>query len=90
MYSRDKCLRADQIFKRFVDSLFEFKENKELEKDVRDYIKLIINRLWGALSETNEKRNIIERDSLIDFKLPKHYKVIQQKPSRNKIKLFLI
>ena len=89
MYSRDKCLRADQIFKRFVDSLFEFKENKELEKDVRDYIKLIINRLWGALSETNEKRNIIERDSLIDFKLPKNYKVIQQKPSRNKNQIIL-
>ena len=89
MYSRDKCLRADQIFKRFVDSLFEFKENKELEKDVRDYIKLIINRLWGALCETNEKRNIINKDSLDEFDIPKNYKVVQIKPSRNKNQIIL-
>ena len=89
IYSRDKCLRADQIFKRFVDFLFKFKENKELEKDVRDYIKLIINRLWGALVETNEKRNIISKESLEDFEIPKNYKVVQIKPSRNKNQIIL-
>ena len=89
LYSRNKCLRCDQIFKRYIEFLFPLKENKTLEKDVRDYIKSIINRLWGALCETNETRNIIERDNMNDFQVPNNHKIKQTKPSRNKTQVII-
>lgn len=89
LYSRDKCLRSDQIFKRYIEFLFPLKENKTLEKDVRDYIKSIITRLWGVLCETNETRNIIDRNCLESFEIPNNHKIIQTKPSRNKKQIII-
>jgi hypothetical protein len=80
-YSRDKCLIYNQIFKSFVNYLFDFKENKTLEKDVRDYIKSLINILWGSLSQSNAKRNIINKNAANEYVIKPNYCIAGIKPS---------
>ena len=51
-YSREKLITGNEIFKQYVEELFELKH-----KGIKQ-IKPILNILWGALAETkNQKQN---------------------------------
>jgi len=55
-YSRDKLITCNEVFKPFVDFLFDLKEKKvEMAKE-------ILNRLWGALSEVEKKKYFCEKE----------------------------
>ena len=68
-----------EIFKDFVDYLYPLKE-----KSI-PYAKVILNRLWGALVESNDRRIIIDKTNpkLIEFE-QRDISIISIKPSRNK------
>lgn len=55
-YSRDKLITFNEVFKPFVDFLFDLKE-KKVEK-----AKDILNRLWGALCEVEKKKYFCEKE----------------------------
>jgi hypothetical protein len=59
-YSRDKLITFNEVFKPFVDFLFDLKE-KKVEKS-----KDILNRLWGALCEVDKKKYFCEKDIVIN------------------------
>jgi len=61
-YSRDKCLTGSEIFGEFIDILFNLKENKV------SGAKRILNCLWGAISQKDKKKKIINTND--DYDIP--------------------
>jgi hypothetical protein len=55
-YSRDKRITFNEVFKPFVDFMFELKE-KQIEKS-----KDILNILWGALCEIDKIKYFCEQE----------------------------
>lgn len=55
IYSRDKLVTSNQIFKEFVDFLFPLKQKKIKGA------KPILNIIWGSLSEKNKKTKTVGR-----------------------------
>ena len=58
-YSRDKLLTGTELFGQYVDHLYELKTKKI------KISKLILNILWGKLSQTKIKKNIINNEKMI-------------------------
>ena len=59
-YSRDKLITFNEVFKPFVEFMFNLKE-KNIEKS-----KFILNVLWGALCEIDKKKYFCEKDIIIN------------------------
>lgn len=59
-YSRDKLITFNEVFKPFVDFMFDLKE-KNVEKS-----KFILNILWGALCEVDKKKYFCEKEIIIN------------------------
>jgi hypothetical protein len=75
LYSRDKCLRCDEIFSKFVAYMFDLK-NKKVPMS-----KLILNMLWGALTESDLKKVIIDNSKDDEFDIKDNMTIVQIKPS---------
>ena len=60
-YSRDKLITFNEVFKPFVDFMFELKDKKKVEK-----AKDILNILWGALCEVEKKKYFCDKDIIIN------------------------
>ena len=61
-YSRDKLLSGNELFGQYVDTMFELKE-----KNLTRRTKQIINILWGALSEKNTKKKVIDTNKILNI-----------------------
>jgi len=61
-YSRDKLLTGTELFGQYVDVMFDLKQKK-----LTDRTKSILNILWGALSEKNTKKKIIDSNKVLDL-----------------------
>jgi hypothetical protein len=55
-YARDKCITFNEVFKPYVEFLFELKEKKV------EGAKTILNRLWGALCEIDRKKYFCDKE----------------------------
>ena len=75
LYSRDKCLRCDEIFSKFVDYVFDLKDKKV------PLAKPILNLLWGSLTETNTKKVVIDNASEEVFVIEDNMTITNIKPS---------
>ena len=75
LYSRDKCLRCDEIFSKFVAYMFDLKDKKV------PMSKLILNMLWGALTESDLKKVIIDNTKDEEFIIDDNMTIVQIKPS---------
>jgi hypothetical protein len=60
-YSRDKLITFNEVFKPFVEFMFELKE-KKIEKS-----KQVLNILWGALCEIDKKKYFCEETKEINI-----------------------
>ena len=79
LYPKELCMCSSEIFKDYVDYLYPLKE-----KSI-PYAKDILNRLWGALVQSNDRRIIINKNDtkLTEYELS-DISIISIKPSRNK------
>lgn len=79
LYPKDLCMCSSEIFKDFVDYMYPLKQ-----KSI-PYAKDILNRLWGALVESNDRRIIINKNDpkLIEYE-KRDISIVSIKPSRNK------
>jgi hypothetical protein len=79
LYPKELCMCSSEIFKDFVDYLYPLKE-----KSI-PYAKVLLNRLWGALVESNDRRIIIDKTNpkLIEYE-KRDISIVNIKPSRNK------
>ena len=75
LYSRDKCLRCDEIFSKFVNYMFDLKDKKV------PLAKPILNLLWGSLTESNTKKVVIDNASDEIFVIEENMTVTKIKPS---------
>ena len=75
LYSRDKCLRCDEIFSQFVAYIFDLK-NKKVPMS-----KLILNISWGSLTESALTKVIIDNTKEDDFDVKENMTIVQIKPS---------
>ena len=60
-YSRDKLITFNEVFKSYIELLFDLKE-KKVEKS-----KDILNILWGALCEIDKKKYYCDIDKIINI-----------------------
>ena len=75
LYSRDKCLRCDEIFSKFVAYMFDLKDKKV------PMSKLILNMLWGALTESDLKKVTIDNTLVEEFIIDDNMTIVQIQPS---------
>lgn len=60
-YSRDKLITFNEVFKTYIEFMFDLKE-KDVEKS-----KFILNILWGALCEIDKKKYYCDVDKIINI-----------------------
>jgi hypothetical protein len=75
LYSRDKCLRCDEIFSKFVAYMFDLKDKKV------PMSKLILNMLWGALTESDLKKITVDNTLDEEFIIDDNMTIVQIQPS---------
>ena len=63
--------------------MFDLKEKKIV------YAKLLLNTLWGALTQVLEKRHVIDKCNSYDFEIPENMTVSLIKPSIDKRSVLL-
>lgn len=57
-YSRDKCMRGNELFKEFTETLYTLKKDPVLKRRSKG----ILNSLWGALVQSNVTKIIVKHD----------------------------
>jgi hypothetical protein len=72
-YSPDKLITFYSVFKDYIDLLFDLKE-KKVNKS-----KSILNMLWGALCETDKRKQYISDD----FKIEDDEEIVELYPSNS-------
>ena len=66
-YSGDKTVKFSEVFKLFINILFPIKDNKDIQdKFIISNTKQILTMLWGALSETDKRKQYIQNTFRLD------------------------
>ena len=76
-YSRDKCLNCSELFKNYVNFLYDLKENKILRSN---RVKQILNILLGLLGEVKTDKVHIVNGSLNKVIIPENTTLMSIKP----------
>ena len=80
-YNSSKCVRACDLFKDYIDIVYKLKKKKI------DGSKIILNCLWGSLSEKKKVKYSINIDD--NFIIPDNHEITSFKSIDNKILLNL-
>ena len=80
-YNSSKCIKATDLFKNYVDVLYKLKD-KKIEGS-----KMLLNMLWGVLSEKKKTKHYINIDE--NFIIPDNNEILHIKHNDNKITLHL-
>ena len=67
IYSRDKLINGNKVFKQYVDLLFDLKYRNV----AGNAPKQLLNQLWGLLCEKRELSKVIDEDDTENFELSK-------------------
>ena len=81
-YNSSKCVKTTDLFKNYIDILYKLKD-KKLEGS-----KLLLNMLWGVLSEMKKTKHYIDINE--NFIIPDNHEILNIKHiDDNKITLHL-